>query len=283
VIAPRRSDFAGRRFWQALVASAFTAIGAVAMPAGLFDVLFPDRLPRLGWPTALGVLALALGVGVGRAWPRSVEAQFASPNVTIRIVEGDLLDRQEHLVIGMNDTFDTAPGVIAATSVQAQFLDRIYGGDAARLDEDLEAALAGATHSRIGKEGKTKQHPVGTVASLGGPSRLFFCVAYSSMNDRNEARASIAGVTASLNELWKAVCQHANGGTVAMPVIGGGQSRLSQSLSPADAIRLQVLSFWLACREERFCEGLTVVMPREAYDRLDRREIQAFLTNLGPS
>jgi hypothetical protein len=283
VIAPRPSDFATRRFWQVLAASAFTAIGAVAMPAGLFDVLFPDRLPRLGWPTALGVLALALGVGICRAWPRAVEAQFASPNVTIRIVEGDLFDRQEHLVIGMNDTFDTAPGVIAATSVQAQFLDRIYGGDAARLDEDLEAALAGTTHSRIGKAGKTKQYPVGTVAVLGGSSCRFFCVAYSSMNDRNEARASIAGVTASLNELWRVVCQYANGGTVAMPVIGGGQSRLSQSLSPADAIRLQVLSFWLACREERICGGLTIVMPRGAYDRLGRREIQAFLSNLGSS
>lgn len=283
MIDGRRSDFSGRRFWQILTSSTFTAIGAVAMPAGLFDVLFPDRLPRLAWPTALGVLALAVGVGVYRAWPRPVEAQFTSPNVRIRVAEDDLFDRQEHLVIGMNDTFDTAPGVIAATSVQAQFLDRIYGGDAARLDEDLATALAGLKHSRIGKEGKTRQYPLGSVACLGGPSRHFFCVAYSTMNDRNEARASIAGVTASLNELWKAVCQHANGGTVAMPVIGGGQSRLSQALSPADAIRLQVLSFWLACREERICEGLTIVMPREAYDRLDRREIQSFLTNLGSS
>ncbi len=229
------------------------------------------------------MLALAVGVGVYRAWPQPVEAQFTSPNVGIRVVEGDLFDRQEHLVIGMNDTFDTAPGVIAATSVQGQFLNRIYGGDAARLDKDLEAALVGATHGCIRKEGKTRKYPVGTVASLGGPSRRFFCVAYSSMNARNEARASMAGVTASLSELWKAVCQHANGGTVAMPAIGGGQSRLSQSLSPADAIRLQVLSFWLACREERICDGLTIVMPREAYDRLDRREIQAFLTNLGSS
>lgn len=283
MIAPRRSDFAGRRFWQVLADSAFTAVGAVAMPAGLFDVLFPDKLPKLGWPTALAVLAFALGVGAYRAWPRLVEARFASPNVTIRIVEGDLFDRQEHLVIGMNDTFDTAAGVIAATSVQAQFLDRIYGRDAVRLDEDLDAALANGTHDRIGKEGKTKKYPVGTVASLGGPSRRYFCVAYSSMNERNEARASIAGVTASLTELWKAVSQYANGGTVAMPVIGGGQSRLSQSLSPADAIRLQVLSFWLACREERICDGLSIIMPRQAYDRLDRREIQAFLSNLGLS
>lgn len=283
MIAPRRSDFAGRRFWRLFTVSAFAAVGAVAMSAGLIDVLFPDVLPKLAWPTALGVFALALWVGAWRAWPRPLQAQFASPNVTIRVVEGDLFDRPEHLVIGMNDTFDTAPGVIAVTSVQAQFLDRIYGGDTARLDEDLTHALAGAPHDRIGKEGKTKQYAVGTVASLGGPSRRFFCVAYSSMNDRNEARASFAGVTSSLNELWMAVCQHGNGGTVAMPVIGGGQSRLSQSLSPADAIRLQVLSFWLTCREERVCAGLTIVMPRDAYDQLGRREIQAFLTNLGQS
>lgn len=280
---PRRSDFAGRRFWRLFAISTFTTLGIIATVAGLFDVLVPNTASKLGTAGAIGALGASLATGAARSWPRPVEQTYASPNITIRVVEGDLFDRQEHLVVGMSDAFDTAPGVIAETSVQAQFLDRFYGGDTARLDKDIDDALVGVHHTAIGKAGKTKRYPVGTVASLGGPTRRFFCVALTSMNDRNEARGSVEGVTTALNALWRAVCEHANGGAVAMAVIGGGQSRLSQALSPADAIRLQVLSFWLACRQERICEGLTIVVPPDKYDVLDRREIQEFLISLRPS
>lgn len=88
-------------------------------------------------------------------------------------------------------------------------------------------------------------------------------------NEANEAHANVDGVVESLSTFWKAVCRHANGEPVAMPVIGMGQSRLSQSLSPSDAIRLQVLSFWLASREERRCRELRIVVLPAVYDALD--------------
>jgi hypothetical protein len=202
------------------------------------------------------------------------------------VIPGDLLAQTAHLVIGMSDTFDTAPGVIASTSLQAKFLAAVYDGDIDRLDRDLDDALRSVDAPPVGsidKTGKTRRYPLGTVAPVLAGERRFFCVAYSAMNSRNEARATIDGLLASLSALWKSVCQHANGGVVAMPVIGMGQSRLSQALSPSDAIRLQIMSFWLASREERLCDGLTVVVRPEVYDALDRRELQAFLAGLRPS
>jgi hypothetical protein len=279
----RRSDLTGSALRQS-GASALAAVGLFAMVAGLIDVLFPDVLPNARWAIVVGVLVAGAIFGAARAWPAPVREVYATPAVTISVVAGDLLAQPGHLVVGMTDTFDTATGIISEASVQAQFLREFYGGDASRFDADIDRALAGTDPvGRVRKLGKDVRYPVGTVATTGGPDRRFFCVAYSSMNERNEARATIDGVWTSLSSLWAAVCAHANGGPVAMPVIGQGQARLSQALSPADAIRLQVLSFWLACRQEKVCDELRVVVAPAVYDRLDRRDLQAFLTSLRPS
>ncbi len=279
----RRSDLtwsASRQF----AASALAAVGLFAMAAGLVDVLFPDLLPKARWAIIVLVLFVAVVFGAARAWPSPVREVYATPAITISVVPGDLLAQPGHLMIGMTDTFDTATDIIGASSVQAQFLREFHGGDAGRFDADLGRALADANPvGTVRKPGKDVRYPVGTVATTGGPDRRFFCVAYSSMNERNEARATIDGVWTSLSSLWAAVCAHANGRSVAMPVIGQGQARLSQSLSPADAIRLQILSFWLACRQEKVCDELRVVVTPKVYDRLDRRELQAFLKSLRPS
>ncbi len=279
----RVSDVLSLRFWRQFLGSCFALIGVVAACAGLYDVLFPNTVEKAGLAGALVTLAAAVAYGVFRAWPRVVEETYGSPNTTIRIVPGDLFDQDAHLVIGMSDTFDTAPGIIAQNSLQAVFLRRMLSGNAGDFDHRLGVALAAegiVSTGSISKPGKTAQYPLGTVATVDVGPRKSFCVAYSQMNAANEARATIDGVLASLSSLWKAVCRHSNGDTVAMPVIGRGQSRLSQHLSTADAIRMQVLSFWLASREEYRCGELRIVVLPDEYDKLDRGDIQQFLTSL---
>lgn len=95
--------------------------------------------------------------------------------------------------------------------------------------------------------------------------------------------AAVADIITGRASLWDAVCAHGNGNAVAMPAIGGGQSRLSHTLGPAEAIRLQVLSFWLASRERPLSQELVIVVQPQVWDQLDRRELQAFLTSLKPS
>lgn len=281
---PRLSDLKSRRLWRQFFGSAFSAIGLAAVLLGLYDVLFPSTVDKIGKPAVVVILVGAVLYGLLRAWPRVVQVNYRSPNTTITIIPGDLLTDDAHLVIGMTDTFDTTPGVIAQSSLQAKFLDRLLGGDTARFDRGIEQSLAAEGVVKTGtvqKVGKTNRYPLGTVATLEERRRRFFCVAYSEMSETNEARASVDGVVESLSALWKAVCRHANGESVAMPVIGMGQSRLSQALSPSDAIRLQVLSFWLASREERRCQELRIVVLPEVYDTLDRGSLQDFLNGLG--
>jgi Domain of unknown function (DUF6430) len=276
-------DLRRRRFWRHFAVNTFSAVGLVAVLAGLYDVLFPDVVSKAsGILTALTVVS-ALAYGFWRAWPRPIEQQYEGANVKISLVRGDIFTPDsDHLVIGMATTFDTeTPHIIARSSLQAQFAQKLYDEDIQALDRDLATALSGVRPvARISKPGKTDVYPVGTVAVLKEHTRCFFCVAYAQLDEQNVARGSVEMVWRSLDELWRAVAIHANGGTIAMPVLGGGLARLAQLLPAQDSIRLIILSFIFASRRERVCDELKIVVLPEQYDRLDRLEIQAFLTSL---
>ncbi|MPQ99023.1 hypothetical protein GB931_14040 [Modestobacter sp. I12A-02628] len=280
-----RRDLTKARFWRHFSVQTLAAVGLFAVLIGLFDVIFPNVVPKGGRWVAIVVVVLSLIYGAVRAWPRPIEQSYDSPNTTIRLVEGDLFAEPGHLVIGMSDTFDTeVPHVIASNSVQAQFARRIFHEDMRELDRQLAEALIDASPlCSISKPGKQVKYPVGTVATLRDHARRYFCVAYTEMNEHCEARGTTDGIWRSLENLWKAVCAHGNGGVVSIPVIGGGQSRLSQVLPAQDAIRFTILSFVLASRREKICDELRIVVRPSDYDKLDRLEIQAFLKSLRAS
>ena len=103
------------------------------------------------------------------------------------------------------------------------------------------------------------------------------------MNESNNAQGTPDGLWASLNSLWAAISKHSNGGTVCMSVIGGGMSRLSSIVPTQDSIRFTILSFMFASRSNKVCDELRIVVRPKDYQRLDRLELQAFLTSLKPS
>lgn len=257
----------------------------MAVIGGLYDVIQPDAISKIPLPTSLIVVVAALIYGVFRAWPRPVQETYSAPNTAIRVVVDDLFSRDTNLVIGMCDTFDTAtPHIIQAQSVQGQFLERVYQQDRAKLDEDIERALSGVGPTgTVNKSGKTKRYPIGTVATIRQHRVHYFCVAYTSMNERNQANGTPDRLWKSLLGLWESVQIHANGEALAIPVIGGGQSRMSQVLPAQDSIRFIILSFILASRSSRVCERLEIVVRPEDADRIDMLELQAFLTSLKPS
>lgn len=278
-----KRDLASRRFQRTFLGYLLAGIGGFATFLQVYDVIEPDKIGALGFPIWLPVLVLsAVGAGVA-AWPRPIRQQYAKPNTAIHLIEGDLFDRPSNLVIGMTDTFDThVPHIIASNSLQGQFLTQVFASDLAAFDAALDAALAAiAPVGSVEKEGKTARYAVGTVALIRhhGTKRTY-CVAYTTMNKRNEARGSVEGVWESLNSLWRSVRETSNGDPIAMPVIGGGQSRLSQVLPAQDAIRLTALSFMLASRQEKVCDRLEIVIRPEDTKHVDMPEFQAFLSSL---
>jgi len=284
-MAEIRHDLATWRFWRRFLTYWFAAVGAIAIVLGVINILFPNKLPIQGALWGLGILTASAIYGLIQSWPRPIEQSYSLPNTIIRVVKGDLLEETGHLVIGTCDTFDTQPpNVIARDSLQGQALDRLFGGDVAELDRRIGDALSTHTHvDTIEKPGKQLRYELGTIAVLKESGRKVFFVAYSQMDEQNQARSTPDAIWKSLLNLWAEVSRYGNGGSASIPVIGGGQSRMAQVLPAQDSIRFIALSFMLASRREKVCDELRIVVRPTDYNRLDRLELQAFLSALRPS
>lgn len=278
-------DLLNRRFLLRAGTRFFAWIGVVAALGQVLDWAF--GFSKHGWWPwfVFAVAMVGLPWAIWRSFPRPIEEHYQASNTRIRVVKGDLLDFDtQHLVIPTCDTFDTAAPIIASKSLQAQALSRIYGNDTTRLDADLGAALKNtAPAGTIAKQGKTVCYEVGTVAAIDHPNRKIYFVAIAKMNQNNNTQGTPDGLWISLNKLWEEITRSANGRPVYMPVIGGGMSRMSSIVPTQDSLRFTILSFIFASRQQRVCEELCIVLQPADYDRLDRLELQAFLTSLKPS
>jgi Domain of unknown function (DUF6430) len=279
-------DFQTRRFWEQFLIDGFALFGAWAAVLGTIDVFKPDWISQHPAPWLIIVIASSLGFGLVRAWPQPIQENYTS--FKIRIAKGDIFAKgsDAHLMIGMCDTFDTAPPhIIARTSIQGQFLKHIHADDVSRFDHDLDVALAGVTpRETVQKPGKTDRYPLGTIATLSEHERKYFCLAYTEMTGMNEANATVDGIWGCLQRLWVEVRAQSNGGTLWVPVIGQGQARVTPAPFPAqDAIRLTLLSFIFACRDRKVSDELVIMVRPEVFKELDRLELQAFLTSLKAS
>lgn len=278
-------DLRSRRFWTAFATQTFAFFGALAATGGVVGLFLPTFFVGAGWIGWAGLGASAL-FGLARAWPQPIVTTYQAPATTIRLVRGDLFEQHDsHLVVGVSDTFDTASPHIATSSVQGQFLQRMYDNDLHKLDADLEHALAKVEAIEVieGKGGKDRRYPLGTTVTLRSNAVRYFLVAYTQMDAHSTASSTTDGVWNSLSELWRVVRRDSNGTRVCIPLIGGGQSKLSPILPAIDSVRFIALSFMLASRTARVCDELAIVVPAEQYDALDHLEIQAFLRSLGPS
>lgn len=281
-----RRDLHNRRFLLRTATRIFAWVGLWSAAGQLLDWGF--HFSNHGWwsPSVVAVSLLGIPIAIWSSWPRPIEETYEIPNTRIRVVKGDLLDEEtEHLVITTCDTFDTAtPNIIARKSLQGQALERIYDNNIARLDADLTAALSNTDPAGdIAKEGKTVRYPLGTVAPIDHPGRKLYFVAVTSMDQNNNAQGTPDGLWISLNRLWEAIGRSSNGRTVCMPVIGGGMSRMSSIVPTQDSLRFTILSFMFASRKSLVCSELRIVLRPEDYEKLDRLELQSFLTSLKPS
>ncbi|GAB1641552.1 macro domain-containing protein [Krasilnikovia sp. MM14-A1259] len=277
------------RALQIWATHAFAAFGVVALLLQSYQAVWDKpAFPGYG-ATVSAVVALgSLLYGLVRARVGTVCRVFDHPRFRVVVMPGDMFDQDDaHLVVGFTDVFDTDVAgnrIVHGRSVQAQFLQQMYGDDVAHLDADLKVALAPepvlASISRDEKPyGKLDRYPIGTVAVLGAPRRLFFCVAYSTMSPSLVAASSTDALWQSLSRLWKAVHERGQRQPLAMPVVGAALARVN-ALDREALLRLILLSFVAASRERVLTTELRIVLPPAEYAQVDQRELQAFLESL---
>jgi hypothetical protein len=247
--------------------------------------MFPQLTTFQGLPTLISVIVISLVGGLVWSWPRPITQDYSAPKTRISIVKGDLLHEKDHLVIGTCDTFDTeTPVIISKNSLQGQALEVLFGGDLKELDRLLADALASTSPTgSISKAGKQVKYGISAIATVKQAARLVFFLAYTEMDSKNVAGGTPDGLWKSLLALWEEISNRGNGRAVCVPVIGGGQARLSSLLPAQDSIRFVALSFMLASRGKKVCDELRIVVRPEDYKSLDRLELQSFLSSLRAS
>lgn len=263
------------------IATAFVGIfGLIWLfiePGGLF---LPEWF-QWGWPGYLGLAALSLIIALATNMPRrAISQSLSSPDSTIEIKIGDLFDEPEHLVIGANDVFDTELGeVIRPSSVQGQFLTRIYNNDQARFDADIDAALAPLQRLRTEEpakiKGKTWRYPLGTAIVLGTGNQRYFLSAYGFMGNDLRVKSTADAIWNSLSKLWEQVRLKGHGLNVAIPVIGSDLARTN--LPRMALIKLIIISFIAASKKEFIARKLTVVIHPKDLDTVDFSALKDFL------
>ncbi len=280
------ADLKAWRFWRGFLVKSFACGGFISAVFQFTLIVFPSQASSLqGLCVVIGAVIVSIIFGLITSWPRPIKMEYSAPKTKIRIIKGDLLEQEGHLVVGVCDTFDTElPNIISPSSILGQTINNIFGGDVKALDKQLSQNLSKLRPvGEINKEGKKEKYGVGTVVPVQHAPRIIYFLAYCEMNERNEAFGTVDGVWKSLISLWDKQSEIGNHGHISIPVIGGGQARMSQLLPAQDSIRLIVLSFMFASRKHKISDELRIVVHHSDYDRLDRLELQSFLSSLRPS
>jgi hypothetical protein len=258
-------------------ASIFGLIWLFLEPAGLF---VPKWL-NWGWLGYIGLAFFSFLCAIFLNLPRkSVCRSLSSPDSTIEIKVGDLFNESGHLVIGTNDVFDTEPGeVIKSSSVQGQFLKRLYHGDYQHLDADIDLALEAFKGERERESSKQKgrlwRYPIGTTLVLGSADRRYFLNAYGYMRNDLRVKSTADDIWRSLSCLWEQVRLKGHGLEIAIPVIGSDLARTN--LPRMALIQLIVISFVAASKKDFVTKKLTVVVHPNDLDSVNLYALEDFL------
>lgn len=270
------SQIGFRRIGTSFISN-FGLLWLLVEPAALF---FPEKL-NFGWLGYFGLAAIAFILAVVQQFPRVSTCQtLSSPDSEIELKIGDLFEQDSHLVIGFNDVFDTDLGeIIKPSSVQGQFLTKIYGSNRSRLDTEIEIALQPYNHLRIEEpskvRGKNWRYPIGTTLTLGSHDKRYFLIAYGYMNNDLTVQSNSDYILTSLSNLWKEVRLKGHGMDIAIPIVG---SDLARTGLPRMALaKLIITSFIIASKEKYVTRKLTVtIFPRDL-DSIDLYELEDFL------
>jgi transcriptional regulator with XRE-family HTH domain len=268
------SEVSSRPGPQVLQTALASAIGQYATLDGRREIA--SRLSE--------ILAIPVGADIAGL---PVRHQLGNPDMTLKIIAGNLFDQDTHIAVGFSDTFDTSivdDRIIHSSSVQGQLLRHVYAGDQDQLDEQFDKALAGVPPLRIESRqdkayGKLIRYPLGTVAVLGEPRRLIFAVAYGRMGNDLVVRAPVEDLWHCFAKLWEAVYQHGQRGTLSVPLMGSGLARID-TLDRGNLLRLILLSFVAYSRLRLVCHELRIVIHPDDVHRVDLSSLREFLRTL---
>jgi hypothetical protein len=184
----------------------------------------------------------------------------------IEVKIGDLFDQPGDVIISTNTTFDTdiASGLISSESLQGQLALKLFQGQTADIDRQLDAGLAHIPFTtRDNAPGKKNEYPIGTTAKVTTPGKIFYFVAMSRLNEHGTASSSVRDIEDALDGLWRFIAEQGEMRTLNMSLMGTGRGRIE--LPRKKMIERIAQSFADASREKVFSNKLVIVIrPQDA-------------------
>jgi hypothetical protein len=275
-------------FWKYAVFSAEAAgkllavVGALYLFMEVMDFLSIYTKDHYSKYAIIPIFLFALGYVVITRRPASrVSYKMPQKDCTLEVKIGDIFTETGDAVISANTTFDAdiSGGLISANSLQGQLALRVFQGNTAEIDRQLNAQLAHVEGvDRPDAPGKKKEFPIGTVAKVTTPGRSFYFVAMSRLNEHGTAKSTVRNIEDALAGLWQFVTDQGELRTLIIPLMGTGRGRIE--LPRKKVIERIAQSFADASKEKIFTNRLKIVIrPEDAESfALNLFEVRDYLT-----
>ncbi|MBL8554595.1 MAG: hypothetical protein JNL41_09985 [Phenylobacterium sp.] len=260
-------------FWRYALFSAealgklLATIGAIYLFMELMDFLSIYTKDRYSSFAIIPIIAVAvLFVVVTRRPVARVSYKAPHRDYRFEVKIGDIFAENADVVISTNTTFDTdmASGLIAVDSLQGQLAIQVFQGNTDEIDRQLAEGLRQHPHViRADAKGKKEEFPIGTVAKVTAPGRIYYFVAMSRLNEHGTARSTLHDIDDALEGLWKFVGDQGELRPIAIPLMGTGRGRVE--LPRKKMIERIAQSFADASRDKIFSNRLAIlVRPQDA-------------------
>ena len=224
----------------------------------LFDIYKKDQYQSYG---LIVMLAFAVIYVLATRRPVSkIKYKVPGKDLTLEVVIGNLFEIPGEIIISSNSTFDTdmSSGLIAVDSLQGQFALKVFNGQTAEIDRQIDESLQGEGFIiNEDRPRKKKEYPIGTVAKVTAGGRHYYLLAMSHMEASKNAYSDTRILDAALEGLWKNMARKGEKGDIIMPLIGSGRGRVA--LPRKKIIEKIAQSFADASQQITFSNKLIIV------------------------
>jgi hypothetical protein len=191
-------------------------------------------------------LVIGLVIIFIRLFPRK---KFTFPisdrDCRIEVVLGDIFKQEGSVIVGSNTIFEVDPKIISSKSIQGQFCEKYY-----KNTNELKNIIK-------------KQYPnlpveFGTTIKVNGKDKTGYFCAIAELNQSNVAKSNFENLQKSLGVLWNYISSNSEKGTINIPIIGSGFSRISEKREVI--VKEITRSFMAAITNYCFCDCLRIVI-----------------------
>ncbi len=261
--------------------------GIVATCGGIWVFVEPLYMFGLLSDVSLSKYALFLTGsfigGVYFAWPtKRIEVGIPGLGSSFEVLFGDIFDDKgvnggNVIVIPVNEYFDgKLNGHVSRNSLHGKFIVNVLDRNSQeffRLTKQALGQIPPKQKNVIRSSGQHNKYAIGTVAQVKIGKRCFLLAVAAHTNLKTlEATATAQDLWTCLAGVWSAVRQYSNGNPVRIPLIGAGLAGIG--LSPANLLKIVMISFLYHTRERAIANKMTLVLPHSLEGKLDLKSIK---------